>query len=42
MESFMDEMYVESILGMGTKITMKKIIKEASNVEKETKEKIIN
>ena len=42
MESFMDEMYVESILGMGTKITMKKVIKEISNVEKETKEKIIN
>ena len=27
MESFMDEVKVESILGMGTKITMKKIIK---------------
>lgn len=28
MESFMDEVVVESILGMGTKIRMKKIIKE--------------
>lgn len=27
MESFMDEVYVESIIGLGTKITMKKIIK---------------
>ena len=27
MESFMDEVYVESILGLGTKITMKKVIK---------------
>lgn len=27
MESFMDEMKVESIVGMGTKVTMKKIIK---------------
>ena len=41
MESFMDEIYIESILGMGTKITMKKIIKEPSDVEKETKEKIM-
>ena len=29
MESFMDELKVESILNMGTKIQMKKIIKEA-------------
>ena len=28
MESFMDEMYAESIVGLGTKITMKKIIKK--------------
>lgn len=28
MESFMDEMKIESILGLGTKITMKKIIKK--------------
>lgn len=28
MESFMDEMQVESILGIGTKITMKKIIQK--------------
>ena len=26
MESFMDEMNVESVLGLGTKVTMKKII----------------
>lgn len=29
MESFMDELKVESIVGMGTKIHMRKIIKEA-------------
>ena len=28
MESFMDEMKVESILGLGTKVTMKKVIKQ--------------
>lgn len=28
MENFMDEMQVESIVGMGTKITMKKMIKQ--------------
>ena len=33
MESFMDELNVESILGLGTKVTMKKVIKkdEVSN-----------
>lgn len=30
-ESFMDEMQVESILGLGTKITMKKVIKKQEN-----------
>ena len=34
MESFMDEVYIESIVGLGTKITMKKEIK----VEKENEE----
>ena len=28
MESFMDELNVESVLGLGTKVTMKKTIKE--------------
>ncbi len=28
MESFMDELYIESILGLGTKVTMTKTIKE--------------
>ncbi len=31
-ESFMDEMKLESILGMGTKVTMKKIIKKNENI----------
>ncbi|MFR2534703.1 MAG: anti-sigma F factor [Clostridia bacterium] len=33
MESFMDEMQVESILGLGTKITMKKVIKKEENTQ---------
>ena len=28
MESFMDEMKIESIVGLGTKVTMKKLIKK--------------
>ena len=27
MESFMDEVHIESVLGIGTKVVMKKIIK---------------
>lgn len=32
MESFMDEMKIESVVGLGTKVTMKKIIKKEPNV----------
>ena len=28
MESFMDELKIESVVGVGTKITMKKVIKD--------------
>lgn len=35
MESFMDDMKVESILGMGTKITMKKTIKKYEKSKEE-------
>jgi stage II sporulation protein AB (anti-sigma F factor) len=35
MESFMDEMKVESILGMGTKVTMKKAIKKLNKSKEE-------
>lgn len=35
MENFMDEMNVESIVGLGTKVTMKKIIKK-DEIEDET------
>lgn len=35
MESFMDEIKVESILGMGTKITMKKVIKNEEIIEED-------
>ena len=31
MESFMDDVYVESMLNIGTKVTMKKMIKENDN-----------
>ena len=33
MESFMDEMKVESVLGLGTKVTMKKTIKKEDEKE---------
>ena len=35
MESFMDKMEVESILGLGTKVTMSKIIKKKQENEAE-------
>lgn len=33
MESFMDEIKVESIIGLGTKVTMKKLIKKTEPIE---------
>ena len=36
MESFMDKMEVESIVGLGTKVTMSKIIKEKPKSEEES------
>ena len=33
MESFMDEVEIESIVGMGTKVTMKKKIKSNNETE---------
>ena len=33
MESFMDELNVQSILGLGTKVTMKKKIKQTEEVQ---------
>ncbi len=33
MESFMDEVKIESILGLGTKVTMKKLIKKPETLE---------
>ncbi len=35
MESFMDEVHIESVVGLGTKITMKKMIKRADPPEEE-------
>lgn len=37
MDSFMDDLEVESILGLGTKIIMKKVIKKETEDEKEGK-----
>ena len=38
MESFMDEVHIESVLGLGTKVTMKKVIEKQEKFEKEEKE----
>lgn len=35
MDSFMDELQVESVLGLGTKVTMKKVIKNKENSKNE-------
>ena len=35
MESFMDEVHIESVVGLGTKITMKKLIKKQEPQENE-------
>ena len=35
MESFMDEVHIESVLGLGTKITMKKVIEKLPSSEEE-------
>ena len=41
MESFMDDLNVESVLGLGTKITMKKTIKEQPREETVTLEEAL-
>lgn len=41
MESFMDSLQVESVLGVGTKITMKKTIKEQEKCENVTLEEAL-
>ena len=41
MESFMDELKVESVLGLGTKVTMKKTIKEQEKEESVTLEEAL-
>lgn len=33
MESFMDEVHIESVLGLGTKVTMKKAIEKQESIE---------
>lgn len=38
MESFMDEVKIESILNLGTKVTMKKLIKKDEDMEEDIKE----
>ena len=41
MESFMDSMKVESIVGLGTKVTLVKTIKKEEKVEEENNFKIL-
>lgn len=41
MESFMDNLKVESVLGLGTKVTMKKVIKEQTKSENVTLEEAL-
>lgn len=41
MESFMDDLKVESVLGLGTKVTMKKTIKEQQKDENVTLEEVL-
>lgn len=38
MESFMDEIKIESVVGLGTKVTMKKLIKKEENLDKDIEE----
>lgn len=40
MDSFMDDLQVESILGLGTKVTMKKVIKKKEDKSEEIEPKI--
>ena len=42
MESFMDEVYIESVLELGTKITMKKKIQKLENSEQKNKIEIVS
>ena len=42
MDSFMDDLEVESILGLGTKITMKKVIKKKESENKELEGKVFS
>ena len=41
MESFMDELKVESVLGLGTKVTMSKVIKETQKNDEVTLEEAL-
>ena len=39
MESFMDDLKIESILGLGTKVTMKKVIQAKAIATEKSEEK---
>lgn len=41
MESFMDEVHIESVLGLGTKVSMKKTIEKQELFEEENNEELI-
>lgn len=42
MESFMDDVKIESIIGLGTKVTMKKTIKKEENLNKDIEDILKN
>ena len=42
MESFMDEVHIESVLGLGTKITMKKVIEKQESLEESKELEIVS
>lgn len=41
MESFMDDVNIESVLGLGTKVTMKKVIEKNESIEENKKNDVI-
>ncbi len=41
MESFMDEVHIESVLGLGTKVTMKKVIEKQQNEDNDKQLEIV-
>ena len=42
MESFMDDVQIESVLGLGTKVTMKKTIEKQDDINNESQDKVVS